>query len=266
MTYFRNIWKVNSGFTIFSMVFISLFQLLILYLVTTFDTQAMLRGVMEQMPKNLRIFLNDSFFSMLNFDGAAAFGFSHPMVLTMLAIVAISIPVRHISREIENGNMELLLSLPLKRKSLIMKLWGAGLFIIAIIVISSLVGSLIAILIFHELNTRVFLLLLETGLNLFLLFAAIMSFTLYVATASRGGSFAGNLSAGIVLLFYMLFFIGQIWDFLKPTLYINLFNYYQPQKILLGNGFLWVDYLAYAGLTILFLFLGLKKFNNRDIP
>lgn len=266
MSYFKHIWKVNRGFTIFSMLFISLFQLMLLYLVTTFDTQAMLVSVLRQMPEKFRIFLNDSFFSMLSLDGAAAFGFNHPIVLTILAIVAISIPVRHISREMENGTLEMILALPFKRKTLIRKLWLSGVFILSIIIIASLMGSLIAVLIFHEISLQITVNLFLISMNNLLIFTLIMTYTMFIATWSKGGGFSGNLVAGITLFFYLLFFVGQIWDFLKPTLWFNIFNYYQPQKVMTGNGILWVDFLVLSGLTFIFYLLSLKRFNVRDIP
>lgn len=266
MSYFKHIWKVSRGFTIFSMLFISLFQLMLLYLVTTFDTQAMLVSVLKQMPEKFRIFLSDSFFSMLSLDGAAAFGFNHPIVITILAIVAISIPVRHISREMEDGTLEMILALPFKRTTLIRKLWLSGVFILTVIVITSLLGSLIAILIFHEISFHIVSNLLLICLNNLLLFTLIMTYTMFIATLSKGGGFSGNLSAAITLFFYLFFFVGQIWDFLKPGLYINIFNYYQPQKVMMGNGIPWIDFLVLAGLTAVFYYLSRRRFNERDIP
>ncbi len=266
MSYIKLIWKINKGFTIFSMVFISLFQLLILYLVTTFDTQAILVSVLNQIPEALKIFLNDSFFNMLTFDGAAAFGFNHPIVLSLLAIVAISIPVRHISREIENGNMELMLALPFRRRSLILYLWFSGCLILGVIILTSFMGSIVAILIFHELNWIVLINMLEIGINLWLLFVLIMTYTLFIATVSKGGGSSGNVSAMITLLFYLLFFTGQLWNVLEVTLPFNIFNYYQPQNIMFGKDNLLFDCIVLASLILILMCASLYKFERRDIP
>ena len=56
MSYLKLVWKINLGMTLFSVVFISLFQLMILYLVTTFDTQAILHSVLNQLPESMRLF------------------------------------------------------------------------------------------------------------------------------------------------------------------------------------------------------------------
>lgn len=266
MSYLKLIWKMNMAATIFSMVFISLFQLMILYLVTTFDTQAILAFVMNQIPEPLKILLNDSFFNMLTFDGAAAFGFNHPFVLALLGIVAIGIPVRHISREIENGNMELMLSLPFRRRSLVLQLWFAGCMILCIIIFSSFIGTITAILIFHMLTWALAIHILEICLNLWLLFVIIMTYTFLIATLSKGGGSSGIVSAMITLLLYLLFFFGQLWDMMKITLQFNIFNYYQPQKIMFGNGDLLFDCCILAGLIFILLYASLCFFKKRDIP
>lgn len=266
MSYLKLVWKINLGLTLFSMVFISLFQLMILYLVTTFDTQAILHSVLNQLPESMRLFLNDSFFNMLTFNGAAAFGFNHPIVLALLAMIAITIPVKHISREIENGNMELLLSLPFRRRSLVLQLWFTGALILGIIIFASCMSSLAAIRIFHELTPEVSFRLLGIGLNLWMLFVLIMTYTLLIATLSRGGGTSGVAGAMITLLFYLLFFIGQLWDLFKITLRFNLFNYFQPQEIMFGRGHLLFDGMVLGILILLLLCAGVYAFERRDIP
>ncbi|MCF8236263.1 MAG: ABC transporter permease [Bacteroidales bacterium] len=266
MSYFRFIWKSNSGFTFFSMVFIALFQVMILYLVTTFDTQAMLKSVLEQMPPRLKIFLDDAFFSTLTFDGAAAFGFNHPIVLALLAIVAITIPVKHISREIESGTMELMLSQPFSRKSLVWKLWLSACVILGMIILVASLSSILAVQIFHQLHVDVLIKIIYISLNIFLLFILVMTYTLFAAVSTKGGGFSGSLSAMITLILYLLFFVGKLWDPMEVTLHFNIFNYYQPQNIMLGNGSIFRDTGILTGLTIILLVLSWHRFDRRDIP
>ncbi len=266
MSYYKLVWKLNLGLTLFSIIFISLFQLMVLYLVTTFDTQSMLASVLSQLPKNLRIFLNDSFFNMLSYDGAAAFGFNHPIVLALLAIVAIGLPVKHISREIENGNMEMMLSLPFRREKLIIQLWISGCLILACILLASFAGSILSLEVFHELSWEIFFNVLKIAFNLWLLYVLIMTYTLMLASCAKGGGKSGNISAMTTLIFYLLFFFGQIWEQLSFSLHFNIFNYYQPQEIMFGRGNYWIDLLILGLLTGLLLLLGVRRFERRDIP
>jgi len=265
-TYPGLVWKTNKGFTIFSMFFIVFMQFLVLYIITTIDTTSIITSILSQLPEKVRIFINDSFLSTLTFDGAAAFGLNHPTVIAIVAIAAINIPVRHISREIEDGTMELLLSHPFKRTSLIFKLWISGSLILLVIALTGFLSSVFAIHIFHDLTVTIGWRLAQICINFWLLFMVIMSYTLLITTASKAGSFASNLSAGITLMFYLLFFIGQLWDtiaFLKPY---SIFTYFQPQKLMFGQGDFWGDILVLGCITLICFAGSLWFFKRRDIP
>jgi ABC-type transport system involved in multi-copper enzyme maturation permease subunit len=264
--YIRFIWRTHLTFVIFSTAFITLFQFLLLFLVTTFDTEAFVSVVLEQMPPPMRAFLQDSFFSMLNFDGAAAFGFNHPIVITLLVIISISIPVNHITHEIESGTLELLLAHPFKRGSLLISLWLSGLLILFTIITIALAGSYTSILIFHELNPTIFVRLLEICFNLWLLMMLILSYSMLIAIFSRAGTKTGNLSAAITFFFYLLFFLSQLWDVLEFTQTFNLFNYYEPQEIMLGKGNYVMDVSILVSAIIIVFGINYHRFNRRDIP
>lgn len=265
MAYFRLIWRNNGGFAIFSMVFITLLQFLILYLISTFDTMSIVSAIMEQIPEKVRIFLNDSFFNMLTFDGAAAFGFNHPLVLAVLAINAINIPVHHISREMKSGTLELLLAHPFKRHSLIISLWLSGCMILFVIIFAALIGSFSAIILFHHLSMTIFVKLIQIGFNLWLFFVLILSYTLLIATFGKTGSKTGNISAVITLIFYLLHFLSQLWSTIEFTIPFNVFTYYEPQKLMFGLGNIILDSAVLGSLILVCLILSLWQFNRRDI-
>lgn len=265
-SYIRLVWRNHRIFVLFSMAFITLFQFLILYLVTTFDTAAILSAILEQLPPMMKAFLQDSFFSMLNYDGAAAFGLNHPIVLTLLVITAINIPSHHISRELETGTLELLLAHPFRRNALLSSLWLSGALIIMLIIFTALLGSCTSIILFHELTGAIFIHLLQICMNLWLLITLIFTYTLLIAVYGRTGTRAGNTSAGITFFFYLLFFVSELWSTLAFTKYINIFNYYQPQKLMFGQGNFLRDFLVLSGLIVICLGLSLKRFGQRDIP
>jgi len=264
--YIRLVWRNNRIFALFSMAFIMLFQFLMLFLVTTFDIPAILSVVIDQLPPAMKVLLNDSFFSMLNVNGAAAFGLNHPIVLTLLVLNAINIPSHQISGELESGTLELLMAHPFKRKALITALWFSGSMIILLIIFMALVGSVASILIFHQLDIIILSRLLEIGLNLWLLITVIFSYTLLIAVYGKMGFRAGNMSAAVTFFFYLLFFLAQIWTTIAITNHLNIFNYYQPQKIMFDEGNFRGDMLVLAFLVVACLVLSLRQFGKRDIP
>jgi len=264
--YIMLVWRNNRGFAIFSAVFITLLQLLILYLVTTFDTAAIISSILDKLPEMMRAYLEDSFFSTLTFDGAAAFGFNHPLVMALLVMTAINIPVHHITREIDTGTLELLLAHPFRRRTLHTSLWIAGCLIFFLIIAAGLIGSFTSIILFHDLTTGLFIRLLQVGFNLWLLVVLIFSYTLLIAVWSRPGIKAGNLSAVITLVFYLLFFIAQMWGALKFTKAFNIFTYYEPQGLVFKKGHFALDIIVLGVLILLSFVVSLKRFEKRDIP
>ncbi len=266
MGYIRLIWRNNRGFAIFSMVFITLLQFLILYLVTTFDTLAIISAILEQIPEKMRIFLNDSFFNMLSLDGAAAFGFNHPLVLAVLAINAINIPVHHISRELESGTLELLLAYPFKRQSLIISLWFSGCIILCAIIVAALIGSFSAIALFHQLTMGILLKMFQISFNLWMLFVLIFTYTLLIAAFSKTGSKAGNISAVVTFIFYMLHFLSQLWSSIEFTKPFNIFSYYEPQNLMFKQDNIILNSIVLGSLILICLIISIWQFNRRDIP
>jgi ABC-2 type transport system permease protein len=266
LAYLRLVWRNNKGFAIFSMVIITLLQFLILYLVTTFDTGAIISAILAQLPEAMRVFLQDSFFSMLNYDGAAAFGFNHPLVLALLVITAVNIPVNHISREIDSGTLELLLAHPLKRTSLIISLWISGSMILLLIIAVAMIGSLTSILLFHHLTGTIFIHIIQIGINLWLFIVLIFSYTTLIAVFGKMGSKTGNFSAIISFVFYLLSFLSQIWDALDFTKPFNIFTYYEPQALMFNKGNFILDIIVLSALIMICFGISLKQFGKRDIP
>jgi ABC-type transport system involved in multi-copper enzyme maturation permease subunit len=266
LAYFRLVWRNNKAFAIFSMVFITLLQFLILYLVTTFDTKSIFSVILAQLPEAMRVFLQDSFFSMLNYDGAAAFGFNHPLVLALLVITAVNIPVHHISRELDSGTLELLLAHPFKRSSLIISLWISGGLILMLIIAAAMIGSLTSILLFHKLTSDIFIHIMQIGINLWLFIVLIFSYTTLIAVFGKTGSKAGNYSAIITFVFYLLSFLSQVWSKLGFTKPFNIFTYYEPQALMFNKGNFILDILVLIALILICYGISLTQFGKRDIP
>jgi ABC-type transport system involved in multi-copper enzyme maturation permease subunit len=265
-TYPLFIWKNHRGLVIFSLIFITAMQFLIIRLITTFDTVSIVSAIMDQLPPQIRMFLTQEFLTVLSVEGAAAFGFNHPLVLTVLAINAIILPTRDLAGEIENGTMELLLSYPLRRTTLLFSLWISGSVLFLAIIGGGFVGSITAISIFYQLNFHFFLKLLQIVFNLWLLFVLIFSFTLLLATFGREGSKTGARAAAITLVFYLLHFLSAIWETLKFTRPFNIFTYYQPAKLMFELESVWVNVFVLTVLTGICLTASLRQFNRRDIP
>jgi len=260
------IWKDHRGLVIFSVIVIATLQFLIIELMATIDIAPIVTTILQQLPPQMQVLFDEGLLTRLSVNGAAAFGFDHPLVLTLMAVNAIIIPTRHIAGEIEDGTLELLLAYPFKRAKLLISLWISTNLILLIIVIGGWLGSLAAVALFSNLTFDLLIRILQIGCNLWLLFALITSYTLLISTFGNEGSGTGIRSAAITLVFYFLYFLSTLWDsisFIKP---FNIFTYYQPQKLMFGQRSFGLHVGVLLVLIGICLTISLKQFNRRDIP
>lgn len=266
MSYFYFIWKSHRSFLLFSMFFISLFQFLILRLVTTIDYYSTIMYFMNQLPENVQAMFGDDFISMLTVEGAAALALNHPLVLVILSIGAIAIPSRHIAGEAETGTLELVLSFPLKRIQLLLNLFISAVVFLFLIILCALCASLLSIGILHQLTPDLLVKMIKIAANLWLLFVFIMSFTLVLSSFEKEGSKVGIRVAGITLVFYLLHYLSSLWEAIRFTKPLNIFTYYQPQDLMTGQRSFLLHFMVLCSLIIVCLLVSMYQFNHRDIP
>lgn len=253
-------------FLILAFLLLGLLQTLLLTIVTTTDLFNFIRDFIKQLPEELQLFLGEEFIAQFSVNGAAAFGYNHPLVITFLAIVAITIPSKHIAGEIETGTLELIFSMPIKRFTITISLWIVSLLAIFFVIAGCWAGTFISTLIFPQADQLPFSKILLIGINLAVLMGCINVYTFLISAYSREGSKVALRAAGITLLFYFLNYIATIWStvsFLKP---FSIFNYYQPQKLMLGETNLGMNLISLSLLTLFLIIPTIYKINRRDIP
>lgn len=266
MAYFYFIWKFHRSFWIFSTVVISTFQFLILKLITTIDYSGMMTFLLEQLPKNVQTMIGEDFISLHTVEGAAALGLNHPLVLVILSIGAIMIPGRHIAGEAETGTLELVLSFPVARIRLLLKLWISAALFLFFIVLFAVSSSVLAIYLFHRLTGALLVKMITIGCNLWLLFVFVMSFAMLLSSFGKEGNKVGIRVAGITLVFYLFHYLSSLWDTLSFTKPFNFFTYYQPEDLMTGSRSFSLHFAVLFSLILICLLVSLIQFNRRDIP
>ena len=267
LAYFRFIWKSHRGFVVFSMLFIAGMQVLAIRIVTTFDVEPIIQAILQQLPEQARLFMAQAFLTqLLSIQGAAAFMFNHPVVLILIAVNAMLIPSRHLAGEIESGTLELLLALPLRRGQFVLRLWASGASLLLAIIFAAWAGCFTGVALLDNLTGNFVFSMLKVGINLWLLSVVIMTYTLLLSTFAREAGKASLYAAAMTLVLYLLNFLSQFWQALAVTRPINIFTYYQPQKLALGLGHFAAHAAVLAAVIAVSLAIGLWQFQRRDIP
>lgn len=264
--YATNLVRTHRVLLLASAGFVAAFQALILMLMETFDLPAILQEVFRQLPFPAQQLFGDQLISQYAEGGAVALGYSHPLVLVTLLLVAISIPVRHLAGAVESGTLELVFTMPVPRIQVAASLWTGSGFFLAVLVVGCWAGTGVGLLIFPEARDLSLAAVARLGLNLWLLSFAISSYALLISSHAREASRAAQLAAGLTLLFYFLHYAVQIWtalDFLQP---MTPFYYYSPQELMRDGSRLFRDAAVLALFAIVTGVGAVRRIHRRDIP
>ncbi len=258
--------REHVKFLIIAFLMLGTLEFLIFMLVVEADFLGLVQMVIQKFPPIVQQYFNDQWLAQFSISGAVALGYNHPLVLIFLAIIAIMLPAKHIASEIEGGTLELLFSLPVKRFTIAFSLWLVSLLALLMVIVGCWIGTFVGTVAYPQFSNLSFFRLLLTGINLWLLMLAINAYTFFLAAFAREGNRVTMQAAGITLFFYFLNYIARLWpkiSFLNP---ISIFNYYQPQKVMLGQPGLGANIAVLSLLTIVFMALAFWRINRRDIP
>ena len=264
--YITKTFKDNLTFLIFAFLLTAGFQLLILSIFSTSEILKFIEGFVRQFPPQIQQLMGDEFIAQFSINGVAAFGYNHPIVLIFFAIVAIMLPAKSIGSEIEEGSLELLFSLPVKRLAITFSLWIFSGFALLLLVIGCWLGTLWGLHLYPESINFSFYRIIQIGINLWFLMITINAYTFLIASYSREGNKVALRAAGLTLLFYFLNYAIKIWSAINFLRHFTIFNYYQPQKLMAGQASFSRNVIVLSMLTLICLVVSFRRICKRDIP
>jgi ABC-2 type transport system permease protein len=265
-SYMGNVLRTYPGLHLFSVILVGGMQFLILMLVITANLLEMFQAFYKQLPPLAQHLFGEDFARQFTVVGAASFGYSHPVVLTICMLVAILLPARFIAGEIETGRMEILLALPIRRRTVFLSLCFAIGLIHLTIVTGGWCGTFLAKVFFPEAAEIPVAGVLRVGLNLWFLTLCVSSYTLLISAVSREYGRAALLSAAITVGLFFLNYITKIWDAIQFIAPVNIISYFSTKDSMSSPSVFLKNILVLAALTILFAALACRKFKTRDIP
>ena len=264
--YIANLFRAHRGLFAFAFVLVGLLQVLIIVLVVGADLLGLIEAFFRQLPPQVQYVIGEQFLAQFSVNGAVAFGYAHPVVIVMMCFVAILVPARHIAGEVEMGTLELLFALPVRRPTITLSLWLASGMALWVLVMGCWVGSAVGSVFYPETRTMPLIKLVEVGFNLWLLMAAISSYTLLIASYVREGGKATLRAAGLTLFFYFLniaVVMSPDLRFLRP---FSVFHYHFPQLLMEDGSLLIRNGAVLGGIILICGVLAVRRVSRRDIP
>lgn len=182
----------------------------------------------------------------------------------ILAIIfAISIANYISVNEVDKGTIETLMSLPVNRTRIFIERYFTGLLILFIFCAISIFGVLPLAMI-HGVDFS-FVNYLTTTIGSCLFIWAIYSLATLMSVIFSEKGKATMISAGILMLMYVVHIISTLNESLKNIQYLSFFHYYKGSDLLAKNVYPEFVLLALGGFAILSTIGAIVWFNRRDL-
>jgi len=216
----------------------------------------------DQIPQSAKALFTDTqdLFTPVGYLSSQLFYLMLPL---LLAVLAIGLGSSLIAREEDSGTIELLLSRPVSRSSLLVQKALAGLVILFVV-------SAVCLLVILGLNNAVGLHIgaepiAVATLYSFALAALFGAVALAVASTGRAGRLASvGVAAMVGLASYLVASLSSVVSWLEWPAKLAPNHYYHPAEILSGH-YEWWPLVGYTAVIAVLLVAAVTSFRRRDI-
>lgn len=201
---------------------------------------------------------------LFSLAGAIALGFVHPFAIAICGVIAVGVPILSIVAERQRGTLEVLLSRPVSRRTLMAVVMVVGLVSLALLLAAQLVSSVIGASfagVADELAVGRLPLVWAMGL---LLFGTFLAIALAASVSFDRIMPALGVTLLILLGSYLLEVIASLWGDMRALGDLSLFHYVRTKELLDGH-LRPTDVLVIGGVGILALVWAWVVFPRRDI-
>jgi len=205
--------------------------------------------------KGMTIFSNlESFLAMEHYS------LMWPLLLLSLLI---SFGSSALAGEIEKGTVEILLSLPLSRSKIFLAKYLAGIFLLSVFVLFSIlsIAPLAKVYNLESCLTKNLSLVIVGGL----FGLSVLGLTLMFSSFLSERGLVASLTGGTLLLMYALDLLAKLREDFGNLKYLSLFHYYDYNAALVEGKIDSVAVGVFLGVSLSCTLIGLLSFQKRDI-
>jgi len=196
--------------------------------------------------------------------GSVSLGFVHPIAVALESVFAVGFAAAAVAGERQRGTLEVLLSRPISRRSLVATLFVALVLFVASTVAAHVVAtaaSAVGTGVAGELDLATLPVLWLNGV---LLFLAVGTIGIAASVSTDRLTPALGATLAVVLVSYVLEILGALWPDAEGLQPYSLFHYLRPQEILAGNADP-TDFALLVAVTVVALAYALVVFPRRDL-
>jgi ABC-type transport system involved in multi-copper enzyme maturation permease subunit len=220
--------------------------------------------MMQMVPEFVRNFLGDKSLEMFSERGFLAVGFAHPLTLLLTGGLALANATR-LAAEVEARTIDLLLSQPLTRTTLMGTFMVQGLIIALLTSASAFAGHRLGVLLFplpEPVDLTPFLLV---SANLGLLVLAMHALGLFAAAATNRRASAVGVAVSVLAVMLFLRLGAELWEGFALPARVSFFDHYVPARVVTELALRTGDVLALGCFTCLLDLAAWVTFVRRDL-
>ncbi len=203
--------------------------------------------------------------SLNTFPGVITLVFEHPLLIALVSTIALAITIPALAGQRQRGTLEMLLSRPIKRSTLVVTVAVAVASMLLLVLLAMVIGILAGSSV-EGLSSQVPVReLLLVWLWSALLYGAFAAFALAASAASNRNGPAVSWTLAFLIANYFFEVLGGFWDPAKAWQPYSLFHHFKAADIL-------ADRLSAFDVAVLLLAIvvpfgfALYVFPRRDLP
>lgn len=242
------------------------FQLIIIAQAAEVERSNAFASVANLMPGFMQRGLGSRAMLLATFRGTVAFGYFHPVVCILVAVLAMYFATEP-AHEVEAGLVDLELARAVPRHRLVTRSLLVAIASVVAATVMMALGTWAGARIFDAQGMAMPALKLRAELlvNLFAVAVCLAGFALMIATLSRRWSTAFTTVGLVAVIAYMVDFIGIGWPPMRMIAWLSPFHYYPALSVVAGDAptVRNIGVLLTAGAT--FVTVAYWQFNRRDV-
>ena len=257
----KSLFDMRRGLIWWSVGLILLNLLIVLIFPAVQDSSAALTEYMNNLPPALMAFFGDmaSMATIEGFLGLELFSFFLP-ALTLAFGIAYGGSA--IGSEEDSGTLDVLLSYPISRRSVLAQKFGAVAVFALLVLLASFIGLLVGVALVDSTIDAGNLAAAVLNLGLITLLFGTLALALTGVGLNRGA--ASGIAAGLAAITFLMNGLAPIADLPDAVRHVTPWYYYDGVEVLL-SGFVPLNSAVLLAAVVVLLVVGLVGFQRRDI-
>lgn len=242
------------------------FQLLIVIQASSYQQSQSFGRIAELMPGYLMRGLGNMALLLISFPGMVTAGYFHPVIVVMLALLAIYLATEP-AQEVETGLVDLVLARAIPRHHLVTRSLLLMVFVVAMSTLAMGGGTWVGLRLFADPGwdwppaTTLASLLAHLGA----VACCLGALGLAVAAGARRRNVAFGLVAFTAVVLYLVAFLALSWAPARLVAWLSPFYYYPAVAILAGVAPRWTNLLVLMSATSVLVAVAYWRFDRRDL-